>query len=408
MAKNRGNEDDTLENKFIEGELDGNASNFVDDEDDDNTIDESGEIKFVDDDDSANFKDDDDDLDDEDDLDGDDDDEDEDDEDDDDEDKDDDAEGAAKDGEGAEGDAGSDNEWELRGQLWKENGRLPADLEIPKGITQIDLEDLYMKQVEKNVEARFQAKYSDILQAKGVDPNAVFGEQASYDEIALKQYQFVSSLSYDSFVQKSKDIPGDLRAIAETYHLSRNENLTEEELADLIASEMKKNTEEELFDKYHTFFTEESKKLESKIQNDKATAAKNATEKATKDANYIKEKLSKMGLKDDDAKKVLDGMFVQNQIYDNGRGYRKRVTMLEKIRLESADSIDQQLDMAVNLILKPDPKMQKEKNERVGRLTTLQELAKIDSTTNGKSNSRNKKTTNKGKIMAPKSQFLAD
>lgn len=400
---------DSLENKFIDGEFDPNKD-FIDDDDDDEFVDEDDEDNNPDEDDE-DFVDDDEEDDDEDD---------DDDEDNDDEDEegkgDDDAEGSAK---GA-GDDEEGSEWHIRGQHWIETGKLAAGTEIPKNVTQLELEDLYMKQVDKNIEARLQAKYSDIIEAHGIDPRKVFGEQQNFDQLALNQSKFVAGLSYDTLVEKSKDVSADLKAIGETYHLARNENLTEEEVADLVASDMKKHTEEELFDKYKAFFTEDAKRLETKIQTDAANAKKAEIEKGTKDATYIKGKLSSMEingrkLTETEVQKTIDGMFLKNQVYDNGRGYRKAgITLLEKIRMESADSIDKQLDMAVSLILKLDPQTVKEKNEKAASLTTLQKLAEMDGSSgkgkNGGSSSktRNKKTTNQGKILVPKNQFLPD
>lgn len=397
-----GEDNDTLENKFIDGEFEaGDASPFVDDDDRDTFVDEDGDELPGDDEEDQEFRDDDDEDDNYDD------------DDEDEKDEDDAKEGASDDG--VDGDAGKDdadadgdsNEFYLRGQHWKESGRLAADVEIPKNVSQLELEDLYAKQVAKNVEARFQAKYADLIEAKGINPDDIFGEQASYDELALNQCRFVANLTYDALLEKSKDVTADIKAIGQTYHLSRNENLTEKEVEGLLKIDLDDHSEEELFEKYQTYFTTEAKNLETKIQTNKVAAAKEATEKATRDAAYIKQKLSAMGLTEDKAKIVFDGMTLRNHVYDNGKGYRKPgITLLEKIRLESANSLDQQLEMAVNLILKPDPQTAKEKQERVGTLTTLQKLAKVNG---GEIRSQNNKTTtNKRQTVVPKTHFLND
>lgn len=387
--------DDTLENKFIEGEVEmGDINTFVDDEDDERFIDEDAEDTNFEDDDDEDF-----DREDDDDLDDDDDDEDKDDEDNDDVDD--------KAGDSQPGDS-DESEWYVRGQSWIESGRLAAGTEIPKNASQLDLEDLYMKQVEKNVESRFQAKYADLIQAKGINPDEIFTDQPSYEELELNQAKFIASLSYDAFVQKSQDAEKDLRNIGKAYHISRNENLEDEEVNDLIEKELNKFSEEELFAKYQAYFNTHAKNLEKQIQNNKAEAQKKETEKATKDAAYIREKI-KGKYTDDEAKKILDGMFLKNQVYDNGKGYRKTgITLLEKNRLESAADLDAQLEMAINIILKPDPKTIKEKHQTVGAVSLMQKLAEFDGISATPNNKSSKKTTNNRPGVVPKNLFLVD
>lgn len=294
---------------------------------------------------------------------------------------------------------GDDDESEdyVRGIYWKEQGWLAADTEIPKDITAVALEELRIKQVDKDFEARMKSEYADRIKLKGINPDEIFGENVNEDKLFLDQYKHFASLSYDTLVEKSKDVGADIQTLGREYYWSRNQNLTDEEVDALVDTDQNKLDEEAQFEKYQSHFATEAPKLEKKIQDDIASKKRNDTAQALADAKYIKEKLTTLKVGDRnltpaEVELTINAIFKKDQIFDNGKGIRKTgLSLLEKRRMESSSTLDGQIEMAVSLVLKKDPKIEKEKTERINTVNTLEKLAKLSGMS--KSSSGKKKTT---------------
>lgn len=300
------------------------------------------------------------------------------------------------------GDDDEEGEWYLRAQLAKEKGELPADLEINKNISQIELEDIFATQLHDNVLKRARAEVWEDIKAAGLDPEKVFNKESD-DEYMQKQYAGVAAMSYDSLLERTGDkITENVRAIGNEYYTSRSkEGLTDEEVTDLVDRDLDKLTEEEAFDKYLPHFVAESRRLAAKIKSDVNAREKVAAEKASADLVYIKSKLSsaELGLSKDEVTQVTDAFFKKDQWYDDGKTKRP-VTLYEKRKLEAANSLDHQLAEAIKLILKKDAQITKEKDQRITTVNTLERLARVKPGDN-RNHQKNKKNTNKRHEYTP-------
>lgn len=305
--------------------------------------------------------------------------------------------------------AGHDNEFYLVAKVWQERGRLSPDFELDPKMSQLDLEELRIKQTEKDVLNRIKTQISDKLSANGVDPDKIFNEK-SQEEYFRDQYAVIASLTYDGLLEKSSDITSTLKNIGTEYWIAKSSGTLEpDDVAPNVEKDLNENTEEELLVKYQKFFDKESKRLDSKIKEDAALKASEAADKVRNDAIYIKQKLAsgQIGNKKyspEQIAKVINGMQVEDQIFDDGKGTRRRVTLFEKKRLEKSSTLDKQLEYAVNLILEDeDPAITKEKEKRVHTVDTLSRLADVVTSSHS---DKNKKPTNKKQAFADESDFL--
>lgn len=297
------------------------------------------------------------------------------------------------------------NEFYLRAQYWQERGELAKDIVLNKDMTQLDLENLKLEQDKENILNRIKTDVSDILKAKGINPNEIFGGQTN-DQFFQKEYANIASLTYDTLIENSDDVSDTLRRIGTEYWISKSgEKLTDEEVAALVDKDLDSNTEEDLFEtKYQPYFAQEAKRLATKVRYDAEAADKAAKAKSANDAAYIKQKLEKgeIGGKKYSAaeiQKIQDAFSKKNQTYDNGRGERRTgISLFEKKRLEAADNLDLQLEMAVGLVLGAKDQDSKGRSERVGAVNILEKLANA-TLGNTKSESRNKKTTTKSREL---------
>lgn len=366
-------DDNTLEDNFLSGDLMPNDDDYIlGGEGDPDVSDEDDEI--IDDDEDPGSEDDD--IEDEEDEEG--------------------TEAAGKADKAPVGDDADGSESFLRAAYWKETGKLPADLEIPKDIDDIQLEDLYLKQVEKNVVNRIQTEIKEAIQAKGIDPDEIFGGE-SEDEYYQKEYARIATIPYTTLVANNDDVSEALRILGTEYWTSKTSaQLSEEELSVLVEKDINKMDEEELYAKYQKYFGAQAKVLATKIQSDTKEKARQEDETNKANAKYIKEKLASK-YTPAEAEKVIAALTKKDHMYDNGKGVRKPVTLFEKKRLEAESSIDGQLAMAVHMILGINEDAIKEKSERVGSMNILQKLAKASASstgnTNGKQKGQNKITT---------------
>lgn len=302
------------------------------------------------------------------------------------------------------------NEWFLAAQLWQEQGRLSPDFQLDPNMTQLDLEDLRIKQVDADVYNRIQTKISDKLVANGIDPNKIFNEQ-SQEEFLQGQYATIASLTYDMLLEKSPDVTKSLMAIGTEYWIAKSEGKFEpDDVAPNVAKDLDSHTEEELLTKYQAFFREESKRLETKIKTEADLASKAEADRVRNESIYIKQKLAsgQIGGKKytpEQILKVINGLHKEDQIYDDGKGGRRVVSLFEKKRLEKSSTIDKQLEYAVALILEEeDQTPSKEKERLIGGVNTMQKLASATLMNPGAN--KKKKTTTKSSELVEGDDFL--
>ena len=275
------------------------------------------------------------------------------------------------------------NEFYLLGKHWQETGIIPDSVKLNPNITSLELEDIYREVTRENVVAQIRTEISDSLISKGLNPDEIFNLSNDLDAAFLKQYQAISQLTFDELYDNSEDITDSVRRIGKEYYYSKmGENVSEDEVDALVEIDFQKLSDEDAFDKYISQFSKQAKALEHKIANKNAERVKREEAKAKEDYQSINKWLETSGLSSKEQSIMKDAITKKNEIYDNGNGVRRRVTLFEKRRLESEEDIRKQLEIAKFLIFGIDESKLKEQSERVGTFSTLDKIAKASGIVN--------------------------
>jgi hypothetical protein len=299
------------------------------------------------------------------------------------------------------------NEFYWRGRYYQEKGILPADAKLDHEMTDLELEDLYENALAEKVEARFKAKYSDQLEARGINPTEFFSDDQYYDRLFQQQYETIGKTTYDELLEKTDlDVSDAIKKLGAEFYISRSGNqLDEEEVSALVDKDFVANSEEDLFEKYRKYFADQAKKLESKLKTDSQTKAQKATAKAESDAAIVKQTLEsgEIGGKKytpDEITKIQNAMFKKDQVYTSPDGTRRRVTMFEKLRLEATHDIKKQLQFAANMILGINEETIKDKSERAGALNMLNRIANAQGVNIHNQNKKNNPSEKKDPVYS--------
>lgn len=273
------------------------------------------------------------------------------------------------------------NEYLILAKHWQQTGMLDEGVELKADMTEQDLEDLFLGNMQSKLERRIIDKYASKLESKGIDPNEFFARNDDVDAY-ISQYEQIGKLTYEDLQEKSTNTLESVRHLGEAYYKSKGPDLGETEIKALVDNDLRLGYEEDLFQKYRDYFGDFAKELRVESENRRKADEEKKNQELSQTSEEIKEKIKDMTigghkLNENQSKELHDAVFLRNQIYDDGIR-RRKVTLFEKLRLESENDVEKQLGLAAYLLFGINDKKIGEISERKGAVSMLDKLAKAN------------------------------
>jgi hypothetical protein len=272
----------------------------------------------------------------------------------------------------------------LFAKKWKEEGKLPEDLEITDNISEEDLDiALYNHKVNKEKEHIKQEALQELAEKEGLNEEVISTAKKLHygvtDENIKKEqvYNYLATVNLDP---DSEQFENDTLSIGVEFYIDKDFN---KEMAEKYAMRDIEDDPEESLTMYQQHFvkkTIDQRNINQQIIQQKQLQAEEAKARKSEKINNFFEsrKILDREYTKDQVNFLKDAIYKKDQIYvDPNTGAKKRVTLEQKKILESRNDFDKYLKARFDFILGYDLNKIEGVSETKAKNKILKELGKM-------------------------------